>query len=284
VNCANCKSELTGDYCSNCGQPAKSRRGPIWKVVGEFAEEVFAPNSKFFASILTLLFKPGALSKKFIDGKRVSILPPVRMYLVVSLIFFIVFQIPEIDVGKHNVYIGDTLIGREEPLEGKGVGTFNFMSTPDSDDPVSVWINEQLADKKEKLVKENPQVTIDRIFNKLEDLLPNALILFLPLFALIMKILYLFKRVLYFDHLIFALHFQTWLMGVVLIIYGLSLQSAYWAWLTALIPVYLAIAQKKVYEQTYWLVIPKTFLIVIIYTIMAAICGAFAMVGAIALL
>ena len=282
MNCANCQSELTGDYCSNCGQSAKSRRGPIWRVIGEFAEEVFAPDSKFFKSLLTLLFKPGVLSRKFIDGKRVSILPPVRLYLVVSLIFFVVFQIPEIDVKEHNVYIGDVLLGRDEPLEGGN--TFNFFSTPDSDDVVSTWVNEKLEEKREKLVKENPQVTVDRIFNKLEDLLPNALILFLPLFALIMKILYMFKRVLYFDHLIFALHFQTWLMGMILIIYGLSQHSAQWAWLTALIPIYLAIAQKKVYQQTYWLVIPKTFLITIIYLVVASICGAMAMMGAIALL
>ncbi len=282
MHCANCKAELTGDFCSNCGQSAKSKRGPIWRVIGEFSEEIFAPNSKFFSSLFTLLFKPGHLSKKFIDGKRVSILPPVRMYLVVSVLFFLVFEIPDIPVDNQNVYIGETLLGREEPIEGGG--NFNFISMPDSDDVVSRWVNKQLEDKKEMLKTQNPQVTIDRIFNKLENLLPNALILFLPLFALLMKILYLFKRVLYFDHLIFSLHFQTWLMGMVLIIYGLALQNAYWSWLTVVIPIYLAMAQKAVYQQTYWLVIPKTFLILVIYTVIASICGAMAFAGAIALL
>lgn len=277
--CSNCQTELSGLFCANCGQSAKSRRGPIWQVIGEFTEDVFSPNSKFLSSLADLLFKPGKLSRKFIDGKRVSILPPVRMYLVISLLFFIVFEIPTIDVTEKNVYIGDVLLGKEEPT--KGQPTLSLFSTGDSDDPISRWINDLFADKKELMLKLEPQVTVDRIFNHLENALPNAVVLFLPLFALLMKLMYFFKRVLYFDHLIFSLHVQSWLMLMAMIIYGLALINVQWTWLSALVPIYLAKAQKEVYQQTYWLVIPKTLAIFLIYLLLLTLVGVAAMLAAI---
>ncbi|MCW8877523.1 MAG: DUF3667 domain-containing protein [Kangiellaceae bacterium] len=278
-HCANCQFELSGSFCANCGQSVKSRRGPIWQVIGEFTEEVFAPNSKFFSSLVDLVFKPGKLSRKFIDGKRVSILPPVRMYLVISLLFFIVFEIPTVDVSEKNVYIGDALLGKEEPA--KGQATLSFFSTVNSDDPISRWVNDSFADKKELMLKLEPQVTVDRIFYNLENALPNAVVLFLPLFALLMKLIYFFKRVLYFDHLIFSLHVQSWLMLMAMIIYGLAQINIQWAWLSALVPIYLAKAQKEVYRQTYWLVIPKTLAIFFIYILLLTLVGVAAMLAAI---
>ena len=235
LNCANCQSEISGKFCANCGQSAKSKRGPIWRVIGEFTEEVFAPNSKFFRSLFTLLFRPGVLSKQFIDGKRVAILPPIRLYLVVSLLFFFVFKIPEVDVNQTNVYVGDILLGRDTPIEDQP--NLSLFSFGEDDNAIAHWFDATFADKKAAMRDGVPQVIVDRIFNQLEDLLPNVLILFLPLFALMLKCLYLFKRILYFDHLLFSLHFQTWLMGMILIIYGLALYNPWWSALSVLIPI-----------------------------------------------
>lgn len=280
--CANCQKELSGPYCSECGQAARNRRGPFWKMIAEISEDVLSFDSKFYKSILQILFKPGYLSRQFIEGKRVSILPPVRMYLVVSILFFFIFQIPNIDVSENNVYVGNVLLGHEEPIEGRP--NIALFSIDDDQGVADQWFDEVFADKKKAMQEGIPQVTVDRIFNKLESLLPNALILFLPIFALMLKVLYLFKRILYFDHLTFALHFQTWLMGMSLIIYGLALQNPWWAFLSAVIPIYLAKAQKVVYQQTYWLVIPKTLIILVIYLALLTIAAVASMFAAIALL
>lgn len=282
LQCANCQHELNGPFCSQCGQPARNRRGPFLKMVSDITEDIFNFDSKFYKSILQLLFKPGYLTRQFIDGRRFSILPPVRMYLVVSILFFFIFQIPNIDVSDNNVYVGNVLLGHEEPIEGKP--RIALFSVDDNEGAAAKWFEETFADKKKAMQEGIPQVTVDRIFNQLENLLPNALILFLPIFALVLKLLYFFKRVLYFDHLIFALHFQTWLMGVSLIIYGLAIQNPWWAALSATIPIYLAKAQKTVYEQSYWLVIPKTLLIIVTYIAILSVTAVAAMLAAIALL
>jgi len=251
-------------------------------MLSEATEDVLTFDSKFYKSIFQLLFKPGYLSKQFIDGRRVSILPPIRMYLVISLLFFFVFDIPSPDVKNQNVYVGNILLGHEAPIEGQP--TFRFVSFGEEDKQFGEWFERTFHDKIEAMKTGQPQVIVDKIFNNLEDVVPNILILFLPLFALVLKALYLFKRILYFDHLIFSLHFQSWLMGMILIIYGLALQNPWWSALSLILPFYLARAQKVVYQQTYWLIIPKTLFIILVYIVLLAIATAAAFLGAIALL
>lgn len=280
--CTNCQTPLTGPFCANCGQPLRSRRGSVAYMISEATEDVLRFDSKFYKSIFQLLFKPGFLSRQFIIGKRVSILPPIRMYLVISLLFFFVFDIPSPDVKDTNVYIGDILVGKEE--KNPDQPTFSLISfDKDDDSKFTQWFQTYFEDKMDILKTSEPQVVIDRIFNKLEDLVPNILILFMPIFALLLKILYLFKRVLYFDHLIFSLHFQSWLMVAILIIYGLAQYNPWWSALSMVLPFYLAKAQKVVYEQSYWWVIPKTFLIIVLYVFLLALATLAAFVAALAL-
>ncbi len=284
-NCANCESELNGNFCCNCGQSAKSRRGPIWQVTAQFADEILSIDSKLFQSLFSLLVRPGVLTASFLSGKRASVLPPVRLYLVVSLLFFFVFSIPSPDVNENNVYIGDMLLGRDAPVEGQGNFSLISMDSEEGESNlIENWLKGIIETKKEQLKTTNPQVTIDRIFNHFEGILPNILILFLPIFAFVLKIFYVFKRILYFDHLIFSLHFQTWLMGAILIIYGLAQYNLWWSALSILVPIYLARAQKKVYQQTYWLVIPKTIAIILIYMFLVLIVGIASFISALTLL
>lgn len=279
--CQNCEAQLNGLFCSNCGQSAKSRRGPIWTVSGEFLQDTLALDSKTLQSLLTLLFKPGVLTKAFLDGKRHSVLPPVRLYLAISLLFFFVFQIPTPDVEESNVYIGNILLGHEEPIEG--ASNFQIMHFGEESE-VNTWFEETYSEQIKILKNKDAQLSVEKIFNSLEEVMPSMLIFFLPLFALVMKLLYIFKRVLYFDHLIFSLHFQTWLMGAVLIIYGLAQYHGAWSTLSALVPIYLAKAQKVTYQQTYWLVVPKTLIILIVYLALMTIAGMMSFMSAIALL
>ncbi len=279
--CQNCEAQLVGPFCSDCGQSAKSRRGPIWQVSAEFLQDTLALDSKTFQSLFTLIFRPGKLTKAFLEGKRHSVLPPVRLYLAISLLFFLVFQIPSPDVKESNIYIGNVLLGHEEPV--KGAPNFQIMHFG-KDNAANTWFETTYSEQIKVLKSADPQLSVEKIFNSLEEVLPTMLIFFLPIFALVMKLLYLFKRIFYFDHLIFSLHFQTWLMGAVLIIYGLAQYNAAWSWLSAFVPIYLAKAQKVTYQQTYWLVIPKTLLILVLYITLLSIAGMMSFMSAIALL
>jgi len=93
--CANCGTPLTGPYCTHCGQ----RDEPHVHTVSHFAAEAFESithaDSRLWRTLWFLLAKPGRLTVEFFAGKRVSYLPPFRLYLVISLLFFLVARMPE---------------------------------------------------------------------------------------------------------------------------------------------------------------------------------------------
>jgi hypothetical protein len=93
--CANCHATLTGEYCAACGQ----RHEPHLHTVAHFASEAFESishaDSRLWKTIGYLLARPGYLTRQFFDGKRVRYLPPFRLYLVISVLFFVVVGLPE---------------------------------------------------------------------------------------------------------------------------------------------------------------------------------------------
>jgi hypothetical protein len=93
--CQNCGAPLDGEYCSRCGQ----RHEPHVHTLGHFASEAFESvthaDSRLWRTIGYLLVKPGFLSREFFSGRRASYLPPFRLYLVISLLFFVVAGLPD---------------------------------------------------------------------------------------------------------------------------------------------------------------------------------------------
>src|ERR1044071_4817461 len=88
--CANCGQPLAGEYCAACGQ----RHEPHVHTVGHFAGEAFESIplavSRLWRTLLYLLIRPGFLTREFFAGRRVRYLPPFRLYLVISVLFFLV--------------------------------------------------------------------------------------------------------------------------------------------------------------------------------------------------
>jgi hypothetical protein len=93
--CANCHATLTGEYCAECGQ----RHEPHLHTVAHFASEAFESishaDSRLWRTIGYLLVRPGFLTRQFFDGKRVRYLPPFRLYLVISVLFFVAVGLPD---------------------------------------------------------------------------------------------------------------------------------------------------------------------------------------------
>ncbi|MEO8062690.1 MAG: DUF3667 domain-containing protein [Pseudomonadota bacterium] len=88
--CANCGSPLAGEYCAKCGQ----RHEPHVHTVTHFASEAFESithaDSRLWRTLGYLLTRPGLLTREFFDGRRARYLPPFRLYIVISVVFFLV--------------------------------------------------------------------------------------------------------------------------------------------------------------------------------------------------
>jgi hypothetical protein len=102
THCENCGTSLQGPYCHQCGQHDIDFHRSFGHMFLDALENFFHFDAKLFRNIITLLFQPGRLTAEFNAGKRASQMPPFRLYLFVSVLFFFVSFL-----GKHPAVDGD---------------------------------------------------------------------------------------------------------------------------------------------------------------------------------
>lgn len=93
--CANCGAALSGPYCPQCGQRASHPDPTIREFLHETSEELFHWEGKIPRTAKALLFQPGRLTLDFLAGRRARWLPPLRVYLLCSLLFFLAGPLSE---------------------------------------------------------------------------------------------------------------------------------------------------------------------------------------------
>lgn len=104
-NCLNCGLAFSdnNNYCADCGQKNTNPKISFGTLVVDFLGDVFTFDSKIFKSLLYLIAKPGFLSQEFIEGRRVPYIPPLRMFIVLGVIFVAVLN-RQIDFGEENLW------------------------------------------------------------------------------------------------------------------------------------------------------------------------------------
>ena len=89
-DCLNCGARLRGQYCGTCGQRSRSRLISLWELISDAFGDLFELDSRLWQTLIPLLIRPGRLTYDYLQGRRARYMPPFRMYLVLSLLFFIV--------------------------------------------------------------------------------------------------------------------------------------------------------------------------------------------------
>ncbi len=89
-NCLNCGIALSGQYCGNCGQRARSRLISMWELLSDAFGDLFELDSRIWRTLGPLLVRPGKLTYEYLQGRRTRFMPPFRTYLVLSILFFLV--------------------------------------------------------------------------------------------------------------------------------------------------------------------------------------------------
>ncbi len=88
--CPNCGGGLTSHYCPQCGQRDVNLERPLLDLLREVFHETFDFDGRAARTLSTLFRHPGQLTARFLAGERRKYTPPFRLYLVISLIFFVV--------------------------------------------------------------------------------------------------------------------------------------------------------------------------------------------------
>jgi len=88
--CLNCGTPLSGQYCGNCGQRAASRLISVWELLRDAFGDLLELDSRLWRTLIPLMIRPGQLTRDYLEGRRARFMPPFRMYLVLSIVFFLV--------------------------------------------------------------------------------------------------------------------------------------------------------------------------------------------------
>tara|TARA_R110002033_G_scaffold104428_5_gene151932 strand:- start:379 stop:702 length:324 start_codon:yes stop_codon:yes gene_type:complete len=93
TTCKNCEKDYDKEFqfCPHCGQKANDEL-TLGVLFYNTISNYFSFDARFFKSYIPLMFKPGYLPKRFIEGKRLLYLHPAQMYLFISVVFFFLFS------------------------------------------------------------------------------------------------------------------------------------------------------------------------------------------------
>ena len=89
--CRNCGAMLAGAYCYACGQPAHLHRS-LASLGHDILHGVFHFEGKVWRTIPELLFHPGRLTRRYIEGERAKFVSPMALYLFTVFLMFAVFS------------------------------------------------------------------------------------------------------------------------------------------------------------------------------------------------
>lgn len=387
--CENCHANVQGMYCSQCGQSVESTLRYFWSVILHLLDDIFSFDSRSSRTLFPLLFRPAFLTNEYIAGRRVHYVPPLRLYLFISIIFFISlkFFAVEENIGGINVGNSETsaikltqhiasLEAQKEKasidelsiieenitkftqyredltkqksiaikgltdklvlLELKGLNESESITEDEqkkiksliesisklksgektdlSPEKITFGNNEDgsltldflskennkklndfsllLTKKAEKAFNEDPEPLINEAIEKL----PQLMFILLPLFAALLKIMFIFSRRLYLEHLTVALHSHSFIFLSILLVEIIGFAKQYTTSYQLIndiaeflevaiviwIPIYLFIMQKRVYKQGMLLTTIKYSFIGLSYILMISITGTIAFIWGLA--
>jgi hypothetical protein len=92
-NCLNCGEVLTGQHCSHCGQRARVRVLSLGGLLRDLLGDLTDWDSRIWRTLVPLAVRPGVLTSEFLRGRRTHYTPPFRMYLTLSVLFFLATSI-----------------------------------------------------------------------------------------------------------------------------------------------------------------------------------------------
>ncbi len=295
--CRNCGDPTPGAWCPSCGQRKAHLRASLTTLVHDLMEDQFGLEQRTPRTLFALFFRPGYLTREYLDGRVVRYVQPFKLYLISSLLLFLLVGFVSTR-GLDGIGWGsDAMTSAVNGLEGEaladsiraevqravgGVGAPGVAAegtppapaadTPptgtsaqtdtvaSSGDPWYEQVNVNTGNARldglirariTRLGRMEPRDAIREVVRTFLAHTPTLLFLLLPVFAGVLKLLYLRSPTFYAEHFVFVLHNHAFLFGIFAVGILASLMGAgglapilfLWA------AIYLYLAMRRVYGQ-----------------------------------
>jgi len=179
----------------------------------EATEDLTHADSRLWRTLFALLFKPGFLTREFLEGRRVRYLPPLRLYLVLSVLFFLVVgaEHPEATPVILKTEHGSPAVRIAPPEDVANMAARPGETTeqrearvcnPDYDGPARRFVLPFLKKGCRHMIEDRGHTVAEAFMHNL----PRGMFFFLPALALVMKAMYWRPRRYYVEHLLFFVH------------------------------------------------------------------------------
>jgi hypothetical protein len=128
--CLNCGTVLKGPFCYFCGQPDRNFMRFFPVLLRDFMEDLLDLDSRFVRTMKPLLFKPGRLTRDYMEGRRFRYAPPMRLYIFSSIVFFLLAALLSSDALSLNTTTDGNIVLR--PAEVSAEDEQEIRDTLDS--------------------------------------------------------------------------------------------------------------------------------------------------------
>jgi hypothetical protein len=239
-HCLDCGQTISGHYCANCGQETTAHTLTMRELARDAVGEFVSTDSKFFRTLRKLLFSPGALTADYVAGRRERYLMPSRMFLVLSVIFFFVLSL-----------------------------TQSLIQVPFSENVITMTFEKGEIQAAFQASGLSQEMFLEKLDSAFTAALPIMLLLMVPLFAGMMRLINLTSGYRFIVHLVFSFHLFSFvaaatvvafwvlvLLGLVAMVAGEEAMDVLAVILMSVVaiylPIYTMIALRKVYDYS-WL-------------------------------
>ena len=256
THCLNCGTALVGAYCYSCGQHAHVHR-TLFAFAQDFLTGALNFEGKIFKTLPLLAWRPGELTRRYIDGQRARFVSPLALFLFSVFLLFATFQIAGGSNGLNNVSVDNNVYHSTDEaiagVQGKLARLEQKRAKASPDDIPD--IDKEIADQREALAtlgkfksegitnailaskkseiktdipllndafqraKANPQLTI----YKLQDAASKFAWLLIPISVPFMWLLFPFsRRFRLYDHSVFVTYSLSFMMLLAIVLTGWS--------------------------------------------------------------
>ncbi len=286
--CRNCGAAASGTYCAVCGQETSLALPTVRALLREAAGRYVSLDGRMWRTLIGL-FRPGFLTREYFAGRRRRYIRPARLFLVLSIGLIALLRLvggPE-QLAEHGLDPAEADSAKTSPAPGgpaKAASGDQERPTGDAatgatkipslmlDMGYEAWTG-PLRARAQAFNTLSRKEQLEQIFSGMLRFGPYAMFALLPLFALLLKLVYLgrarrypLRPQRYAAHLVYGAHSHAFLFlvaGLLVLLPSGAAHTALIIWALA----YLLLSMHAVYGGRWSGVIARAAVISFVYLI-----------------